>query len=102
MPLTNLRGVTGDSVSRRVYLTSPGFAASALVLRNTRPRRVPTHIVDLSLGVRASVTPSPAVRSPGVPAPPLPDGSPSATKSPQPGWLPAVVNSGQLFSRSDW
>ena len=89
------------SVSSRVYVTEPA-AASAFVEINTRPVVVATHIVPVSLAVRAIAATKPPARV----VPPLvvtvrsvsPAG-PIWTKSPQPGCVPDVVNSGQFASR---
>src|SRR5205823_8338337 len=59
MPLTNRDGC--DDVSMRKKLTVLGFAASALEATKTRPRRVPTQSVPLSLGARSVATTYPAV-----------------------------------------
>src|SRR5438477_12485341 len=107
MPLTNRPGsaVADVSVSSRVYVTEPA-AASAFFEMNTRPAVVAAQRVPVSLGARSTAATLPpersaaeevAVRRAGARGGLAP---PTSRKSAQPGWLPGVVNSGELASRS--
>jgi hypothetical protein len=51
----------------RLYLTAPGVEW-AFVVTKMRPRRVPTHIVPLSLGARSMATMYPVPLVAAVPA----------------------------------
>src|SRR5256884_977805 len=103
MPLTNRFGSTLEEESRRSQTTEPA-AASALPEKNTRPVDVAAHIVLESVELRATAATVPSERSPHSAEVSCVDGMPSPmmTKSPHPGWFPAVVNSGQFASRNAW
>src|SRR6266566_5214331 len=60
MPLTNRDGCADVSIRKK--LTLLGFTAFAFDVTKTRPRRVPTQSVPLSLGARSVATTNPAVR----------------------------------------
>ena len=108
MPLGNRFGrLVAPWTSIRVYVTADAGSASAFLDTNTRPTDVAAHIVPVSAVVRsiAATLPPPRLPSPGAvrsPALPAPPGPPSASKSPQPTFVPAVVNSGQFASRTSW
>src|SRR6266480_5555150 len=78
MPLTNRDGC--DDVSMRKKLTLFAFTAFALEVTKTRPRRVPTQSVPLSLGARSVATTYPAVSLSG----------PQNFPSPRAFWFPAA------------
>src|SRR5947208_13956883 len=103
MPLTNRFGSTLDAESRRSQTTEP-CAASALLEKNTRPVVVAAHSVVESVELRATAATLPPERSPQVEEVSDVDGTPFPIfmKSPQPGWFPKVVNSGQFASRVAW
>src|SRR5947199_523991 len=100
MPLTNRFGSTLDEESSRSQ-TTEAAAASALLEKNTRPVDVAAHIVLESIELRTTAATVPRERSPHSAEVSCVDGTPSTmmTKSPHPGWLPRVLNSGQLASR---
>src|SRR5947207_11646256 len=101
MPLTNRFGSTLDEESSRSQ-TTEAAAASALLEKNTRPVDVAAHIVLESVELRSTAATVPRERSPQAVEVSCVDGTPSPmmTKSPHPGWFPAVVNSGQFASRN--
>src|SRR6267154_3086933 len=103
MPLTNRFGSTLDDESRRSQ-TTEAAAASALLEKNTRPGDVAAHIVLESVELRTTAATVPPERSPHSEEVSCVDGTPfpMMTKSPQPGWFPAVVNSGQFASSVAW
>src|SRR5256885_7378395 len=101
MPLTNGLGSTLKEESSRSQTTEPA-AASALPEKNTRPVDVAAQIVLESVELRSTAATVPPERSPQSASVSCVDGvpSPMMTKSPHPGWFPAVVNSGQFASRN--
>src|SRR5215203_4257195 len=108
MPDTKRPGsaVADGRGSGRVYVTEPA-ASFAFFEMKTRPVVVATHIVPLSVAVRSIAATKPPLRgvSAFVYAAPVRSVAPSGpmrTKSPQPAFVPDVVNSGQLASRYAW
>src|SRR2546426_12740949 len=78
--------------------------AFALSVTKRRPPVVDAHIVPASCGARAIHETAPPARLPHAADVSCVEGTPSPmmTKSPQPGCVAEVVNSGQLASRNAW
>src|SRR5205809_7824618 len=99
MALMARLGVLSCGVGSTRFQTTDAAAASALSVMNTRPVLVAAHIVPVFCGVRAIQATAPPARVAPHTAEVKSEGAPMRTKSPQPGWDAAVVNSGQLAPR---
>src|SRR5712691_11962172 len=101
IPDTNRPGsaVADGNVSNLVNVTLAA-AASAFLKMKTRPVLVAAHNVPVSLGARSTAATVPRERSPkAAEVSDVAPAGPMATKSPQLGSEPLVVNSGQFVSR---